>query len=115
MKRLIALVTTVLALFVAVPASAHHMAADIVSDEIYEMINDLLEEAESPHLYLDFTSIPGMVETTVTVPSGMVDDILDGIESYGALDIYVQVSEEQGGWVTIIIQEPMGDGARQMP
>lgn len=112
MKRIVAVIAMLSYLLVAVPAVAHHMAAEIVSDEIYEMITDLLEDAESPHLYADLTTIPGMIETTVTVPVGMVADILEGLDQfYSQANLDVQVSEEQGGWVTIIIREYVGAGA----
>jgi len=44
------------ALFSA-PVLAHHAAEGIVSDDIWQMIDDLLEEADSPHLNIDFDNI----------------------------------------------------------
>lgn len=42
-------------LFTSFSAFAHHPAADIVDEDIYEMIDDNV--ADTPHADLDFTSM----------------------------------------------------------
>ena len=83
MKRLFATIAALVPLFVAAPLSAHHPAADIVSDEIYDMIEENLLDADSPHLDLDLTDImdpdgtvTGM-EITVTLPRGLESQVVD--------------------------------------
>lgn len=64
MKKLVALVAVLMVLTVAAVAVAHHAAAGIVDDDIYQMIDDLV--ADTPHG--EFVSVPvgGMTETTIT-------------------------------------------------
>ena len=67
-------------------ASAHHAAEGIVSDDIWEMIDDLLVSAGSPHLDLDFTMMGGAVMTTVEVDASMVPDVLAAVASVNNAD-----------------------------
>lgn len=83
MKTLFATIAALVPLFVAAPLSAHHPAADIVSEEIYDMIEQNLLDADSPHLDLDLTDImdpdgtvTGM-EMTVTLPRGLESRVVD--------------------------------------
>jgi len=86
-------------LFVA-PAWSHHAAQGIVSDDIWQMIDGLLEEADSPHLNIDFddvmdsmavAAVPGggdncsgdvdcggrlLLVTSVVVPTQFVEDYM---------------------------------------
>ena len=64
MKRLSAVIAMSAFLGFAVPAAAHDMAEGIVSDEIWTMINDLLEAVDSPHLDLDLSFIT--MDRTIT-------------------------------------------------
>lgn len=87
MKRLFLMSLTV-AMLVALPVIAHHMAEGTVDEEIYEMIDALV--ADTPHAELDFSSVPGMMTLTIEmdnyraferlVDGGFVEDIamLDG-------------------------------------
>ena len=76
-------------------AYAHHPAADIVDEEIYEQIDLLL--SETPHATLTFDEMGGgMIEMTITADSlrefeNMItnDDLLEYIE---LLDGVVNVS-----------------------
>jgi len=86
----------ILAMFVfSTSAYAHHPAADIVDEEIYARIDELL--SDTPHATLTFDEMGGgMTETTITADSlrefeNMVtnDDLLEYIE---LLDGVVNVS-----------------------
>ena len=61
------------------PAPAHHPAADIVDEEVYAMIDEMV--ADTPHATLDFDDTMGEDgTTTITVPS--VSDAEDMIDDY---------------------------------
>jgi hypothetical protein len=55
------------AVTISVQASAQHAAKGIISDELWEMINDRLEAADSPRLDLDSTMMGNTIVTTVEV------------------------------------------------
>lgn len=57
MKRLMILSLVLLGIVFIAPAWSHHPAQGIVSDDIWQMIDGLLEEADSPHLTLDFDDV----------------------------------------------------------
>lgn len=62
---------------IVVTAWAHHAAQGIVSDEIWYMIDENLQEADSPHLDMDLTNMLSTI--------GSVEDVLTGdmyLESY---------------------------------
>jgi hypothetical protein len=104
MKKFFAVVATTSFLGLSVPASAHHMAEGIVSDDVWEMINDLLEAADSPHLDMDLSSIVMDRTLTTTVELDMsevpvtadevVDWIVAGIEdaNTGELGVNIDVT-----------------------
>jgi len=77
----------------AVPAFAHHAAADIVDEDVYEMIDSLV--ADTPHADMTLEDLgTGMTETTLTTPTitGMENMIDDGLLDYAAmLDGQVEV------------------------
>lgn len=50
MKKLTIAGTMLAATLCAAPVWSHHAAEGIVSDEIWNMVNDMLVEADSPHL-----------------------------------------------------------------
>lgn len=57
MKRLMILTLIFLGILFVAPAWSHHPAEGIVSDDIWQMIDGLLEDADSPHLYIDFDDV----------------------------------------------------------
>ena len=66
---------------------AHHPAADIVDEEIYEMIDTMV--ADTPHASLTFDEMgAGMTETTITVDT--MDEFETLITEEGLLE-YVEV------------------------
>jgi hypothetical protein len=121
MKKPLATIAMLIPFFVATPASAHHMAEGIVSDDIYAMIDENLEG--SPHLDLDLTTIGSMTIVSVTVAeedvSMVLDTISDALPGQGrqvesSLDVNISASDTDG-LVTITIIERMGQGQSQVP
>lgn len=104
MKRFLIPGLMLLGVLFAAPAWSHHAAEGIVSDDIWQMIDDLLEAADSPHLNIDFDAImdsmavgtaPGgsdncsgdadcsgrmFLLTSIEVPTGYVDEYMEYIE-----------------------------------
>jgi len=104
MKRFLISGLTFLGVLFAAPVWAHHAAEGIVSDDIWQMIDDLLEAADSPHLNIDFDAImdsmavgtaPGggdncngdidcsdrmFLLTSIEVPTEYVDEYMEYIE-----------------------------------
>lgn len=54
---------------IAAPLWAHHAAEGIVSDEMWEMIDDNLQDSESPHLDIDLDD-PGGMDMNASLVSG---------------------------------------------
>ncbi len=100
MKRLMILSLVFLGILFIAPAWSHHAAQGIVSDDIWQMIDGLLEDADSPHLTIDFddvmdsmgvADVPGggeycsgsadcggrlLLVTSIVVPTEYADDYL---------------------------------------
>ena len=100
MKRLMTLSLLFLGVLYIAPAFSHHPAQGIVSDDIWQMIDGLLEDADSPHLSIDFDDVmdsmgvaegPGagndcsgnddcggrmLLVTSIVVPTQYVDEYL---------------------------------------
>jgi hypothetical protein len=70
------------------PAFAHHMAADIVDEDIYAMIDALV--ADTPHASLDLDNV-GAGMTVVTVTTSSVDEMSDFLDD-GALGYIEELS-----------------------
>lgn len=69
MKQLLILSLILLGMLFIAPAWSHHAAEGIVSDDIWQMVDDLLEEADSPHLTIDFDDVMDSM-AVVSVPGG---------------------------------------------
>jgi hypothetical protein len=69
MKRLLVLSLMLLGMLFIAPAWSHHPAQGIVSDDIWQMVDDLLEEADSPHLTIDFDDVMDSM-AVAAVPGG---------------------------------------------
>ena len=95
------------AVFASLPAFAHHPAADIVDEDIYEMIDSMV--ADTPHADLEFSDMGGgAIETLVTartlpVLENMIDD---GLLEYAAMldgDVEVGIDFNDNGSVSMTI------------
>ena len=122
MRKHLALIATLIPFFVAAPVSAHHMAEGIVADDIYQMIDDNLVLADSPHLELDLTTTMTTTTVEVTVEAedvatvvGIIAEALDGQGTQVESSLDVEISEpDDAGLVTITIEESMGRGQSQV-
>jgi len=100
MKRFLIPGLLFLGVLFSAPAWSHHAAEGIVSDDIWQMIDGLLEDADSPHLSIDFDDVmdsmavaaaPGgsgdcsgnndcsgrlFLVTSIVVPTEYVDDYM---------------------------------------
>ncbi len=72
MKRLMILSLMFLGILYIAPAWSHHPAEGIVSDDIWQMIDGLLEDADSPHLSIDFDDVMDSMGVAA-VPGGGED------------------------------------------
>lgn len=140
LKRL--LTSAVVAMAISAPVLAHHAAEGIISDDIWQMIDDMLAAADSPHLNLDFDDVMGSMAvtsvggnggdmalvTTVTVRSEdteefmvYVDTALDASQRIPqgstvenpASGLFVEVVDLEDGLTEITLYEPIGSGESQ--
>jgi hypothetical protein len=114
MKHLFATLFMLSAVTFSVQASAHHMAEGIISDELWEMIDDQLEAADSPHLDLDFTLMGNTIVTTVEVDTTLVNDVLATISSVNNGRLMVSTQETSPNLTEIVIVEQVGSGESQI-
>lgn len=114
MKKFATTIMMLTAMIFTAQASAHHAAEGIISDELWQMIDDLLEAADSPHLDLDFTMMDNTVITTVEVDTAMVNDVLAAISSVNNGRLMVATQNTDPGLTEIIIVEPVGFGESQI-
>jgi hypothetical protein len=89
-------------------AYAHHPAADIVDEEIYEQIDDMV--SDTPHATLTFDEMGGgMTEMTITTDSVsdlerliVQDDLLEYIELLdGVVDVDLSFNDDTSVTMTI--------------
>ena len=125
MNKLFPTIAAIIFAFLAVPATAHHAAEGIISDDIYDMIDENL--AGSPHLDMDLTTVGSGSATmsilTVTVEETDVDAVLAiigealvgaGTAVNSSLDVDISPTGTDD-LVTIIIMESIGQGESQIP
>lgn len=101
MKKLMTIGLVFFSILLVTPAWSHHPAEGIVSDEIWDMVDGMLVEADSPHLDIDFDGeMDTMGNTTAVVSSVVVDDseVGDYIEAIDiALDELSSNNREMDG------------------
>lgn len=104
---------TIIAALLLLPASvalAHHPAADIVDEEIYAHIDEMV--ADTPHADLTFDDMGGgAMDTTVTMDSTadlellIADGLLDDVDDLsGQVDATITI--DGGGVVLTVSQRP---------
>jgi len=108
MKRMMKFGLALFFIVFVAPLWAHHAAEGIISDDIWQMIDDNLAEADSPHLNIDFDDVMGSMSateidgraylvTTITVTADdaavYIDELTDVVNElvYG----YVESDEAQ--------------------
>ena len=87
MKKFMLFSSLFFAMLLVNPAWSHHPSEGIVSDDIWAMVDDLLLDADSPHLDIDFDDVmDSMGNTTAVVSTVVVSD--DEVGAYiEAIDI----------------------------
>ena len=120
MKKFLMGSTILFAVFFVLPAWAHHAAEGIVTDEIWQMVDDLLGDADSPHLNLVFDDM-GMplLVTSFEVYTEDVDYYVSAVTiglddlQRGESTIFMVTEEIEAGVTEIRIYEPIGSGMSQ--
>ena len=100
MKKLLiaALFSIVIA---AAPAFAHHAAEGVVDEEVYEMIDALLEDSAHAEMTVDDIAYMEITTRTVTQMENLIDD---GLLDYAAmLDAEVTITFDEDGSVVLSI------------
>lgn len=114
MKKLLIALFVSTAFFFSTNSSAHHMAEGIISDDLWQMIDELLEAANSPHLDLDFEMMDSTIITTVEVDSAIVNDVIAVIETLNNGRLLVSTTTTEPGLTLITIVETVGNGESQV-
>ena len=140
MKSTVMTSALLLASLLAGPAWSHHAAEGIISDDVWQMIDDNLEAVESPHLNIDFDDVMGSMRVVedddghmylvsgITVYPEDVDDYMAVIEvtleeaktvpsgttsSGTASTAFIDIVDRDDGFVDILLYEPIGNGNSQ--
>lgn len=97
MKKLMMISMMFFAILLVTPAWSHHPAEGIVSDEIWDMVDQMLVDADSPHLTIDFDNIMESMGSSTQVSSTVVSD--DDVQYFvEAFDIAVdELSQNNNG------------------
>jgi hypothetical protein len=114
MKNLLKVVFLSTVFLFSTTSFAHHAAAGIVSDDIWQMVDDLLVAADSPHLDMDFTLMDSTVVTTIEVETSMVNDIIAALETLNNGQLMVSTTPTDPGLTLITIVETVGSGKSQI-
>ncbi len=100
--------TTLAILLASTGVHAHHPAADIVDEEIYEMIDLMVED--TPHATMTFDEMGGgMTETTITADSlsefedlVVQEDLLEYVELLdGVVDVSLSFNDDSSITMTV--------------
>ena len=140
MKSTVMISALLLGSLLAGPAWSHHAAEGIISDDVWQMIDDNLEAVDSPHLNIDFDDVMGSMRVAedddgdmylvsgITVNPEDVDDYMAVIEvtleeantmpsgtttSGSASTAFIDVVYRDDGFVDILLYEPIGNGNSQ--
>jgi len=87
MRKLITASAALLSILLVAPAWSHHPAEGIVSDDIWNMINDQLVSVGSPHLTIDFNDVMDSMavgpdaDGNTTLQTSIVVDSMD-VQTY---------------------------------
>lgn len=93
MKRLMVVIAVFFTMFFVAPAWSHHPAEGIVSDDIWQMVDDLLTEADSPHLNIDFDDVMDSMGVDMD-PEGNLSLVTSIVVRTEYVDEYLEVIEE---------------------
>ena len=114
MNKLLAAIFLFSGFLYSANSSAHHMAEGIVSDDIWQMVDDLLEAVDSPHLDLDFSLMDNAIITTMEVDTAMVNEVIAAIETLNNGRLLVSTTTSEPDLTLITIVETIGQGESQI-
>jgi hypothetical protein len=126
MKRFLAAIGVASSLALAGSATAHHMATGIISDDLWQEIDETMDLVESPHLDLDLSYIDRTIMTTIEINDDFVDEALERIDEYRnipdpenpsatpAIMVVVEDRDPDDGVQEITIIERVGAGESQV-
>ena len=89
MRKLILVSAVFFSMLLIAPAWSHHPAEGIVSDDIWQMVDDLLTEADSPHLDIDFDDVMASMGV-VTDPEGNLSLVTSILVETQFVDEYME-------------------------
>ena len=129
MKRLMMVSTIFFTVLFVAPAWSHHPAEGIVSDEIWQMVDDLLVEADSPHLDLVVDDDMGqqLLVTSIVVETDEADDFMadinEGIDDIISAENNLEMNSVPSDQSTLennrnsavsVVREDLGDGTTEI-
>lgn len=112
MKKLMIVSLMFSAILLVTPAWSHHPAEGIVSDEIWDMVDSMLVDADSPHLDIDFEDIQGSMGSSTQVSSVVVstDEVQDFIDAINiAFDELGENNNEMEPTIEIVTMSVPGE------
>ena len=114
MKSLRTLTFLAVFVLVALPVIAHHPAADIVDEDIYAMIDEMV--SDTPHGDLVLSDMGGgMTEIDITARVGELEDLVDdGLLTYvsmldGDVTLTIDFTGDRSVSLTIVQVEDPGE------
>ena len=120
MKKLSVFVAILFTTLLTAPVWSHHAAEGIISDELWAMIDDMLVDAETPHLDLILDDMgQSVLVISIEVEDEEVDDVLSAIGEAmvdldrGSSTISIDIVPVADGVTEINIYEPIGSGMSQ--
>ena len=108
MKRTISWCIALFALLLLAPVWSHHPAEGIISDDVWQMIDENLEDADSPHLNIDFDDVMGSMRVSEDSDRGSLFLVTSATVPIADLDEYVVVIEEVLAGMDEVAQAPSG-------
>lgn len=114
MKNFLAALFLLTAFSFSANSYAHHAAEGIISDDLWQMIDDMLEAADSPHLDLDFTLMDSAIVTTMEVDTSMVNYVIAAIETLNNGRLMVSTTTIDTDLTLITVVETVGQGESQV-
>jgi len=110
MKRIILFAVLFFGILLVAPVWSHHAAEGIISDDVWQMINDQLLEIDSPHLNIDFDDVMAsmgsaeeggkvFLTTTITVmeeDAGLYVDLIEDAVAQALADAVADQTAPDG-------------------
>jgi hypothetical protein len=104
MKRIQTIGWLLAGLLLSAPAWAHHAAEGIISDEVWQRIDDQLSGVDSPHLNIDFEDVMGTMRVASDENGGQY------LVSYTVA--YVEEVDDYMAYIDLVLLEALADTTR---